>query len=152
MYSLAFADYIAFLGLGSNLGDREEELRRAADALRGTGVVLQQSELYYTMPVDFESDNSFVNQVIAIATPLDPHELLNATQAIESAMGRTQKSHNGIHHDRTIDIDLLRIIRRPAHGEPQEITVSTPDLTIPHPKIGQRPFVSLPLSEITESI
>ena len=135
---------IALLGLGSNLGEREDFLRRAVTELRSrVGIVLQQSELYYSMPVGFNSCNYFVNQVIAIATVLDPYQLLHATQDIERRMGRTLKSHDGIHYDRTIDIDLLRIF-----CEARELRLNTSELILPHPRISERPFVLLPMCEI----
>ena len=141
--------YLALIGLGSNLGNREEHLRLAVSALRGcVGVVLQQSALYYSLPVGFESGNHFVNQVVAVATRLEPCSLLVATQDIERQLGRTEKSHNGIHHDRTIDIDLLRVFEYDSKGDKHEVYIDTPTLTLPHPCIAVRPFVYLPMSEI----
>ena len=148
--------FLAFIGLGSNLGGREANLRLAAEHLRSsTGIVLQQSELYRTLPVDFESGNHFLNQVIALATPLTPEELLSATQEIEKLMGRTQKSHNGIHYDRIIDIDILRMFyiekehSADSRQNVKEITVNSTALTLPHPAINSRPFVYLPLQQIS---
>lgn len=142
--------YIALLGLGSNLGNREENLSCALSELRRrVGIVLQQSELYYSMPVGFESVNYFVNQVVAVATRLSPNELLYATQEIERVMGRTLKSQNGIHHDRIIDIDILKVLFSAEEDEvEEELSLCQPDLILPHPRIMERAFVYLPMSEI----
>ncbi|HBZ34543.1 MAG TPA: 2-amino-4-hydroxy-6-hydroxymethyldihydropteridine diphosphokinase [Bacteroidales bacterium] len=140
--------YLAYLGLGSNIGERELNMLLAIRELKNNvGTILQQSELYYTMPVDFDSENYFVNQVVAIATQLNPHQLLTTTQRIEVLMGRDTKTINGIHRDRIIDIDLLKMFSLCGHNSCQ-ITISDEHLTLPHPKIGLRPFVTLPLLQI----
>ena len=103
------------------------------------GEVDRQSTLLITEPWGFESDNSFVNAAVRCITTLSPFEILHLTQDIERAMGRTVKSSDGQYHDRIIDIDILMY---------DDIHITTPELTLPHPLIKERDFVMIPLSEI----
>ena len=136
---------IAYLGIGTNLGDRNANIRTALSLLHErTGELLRCSAPYHSAPVGFVSDNAFVNVVASFRTPLTPRELLAATQNIERTMGRTEKSVNGQYRDRIIDIDLLLCFAD--NGEP--LTCSTPDLTLPHPRMQERDFVMVPLREI----
>ena len=129
-----------YLGLGSNLGDRQGNISRAyAEIEKLIGTIVRQSALYESEPWGFESDNSFINSVICCETTLSPHEVLKKAQVIERLLGRTQKSVDGHYHDRTIDIDILLY---------DDLTVNEPDLKIPHPLMRQRDFVMKPLSEI----
>ncbi len=129
-----------YLGLGSNLGNKEENIRLAVQLINAeAGQVLRQSSFYYSAPMGFESDNQFVNAVVLIDTELEPLVLLHRLQAIEKAMGREHKSVDGIYQDRIIDIDIL------LYGN---YTIETDELTIPHPHIFARDFVFKPLSEI----
>lgn len=131
-----------YLGLGSNLGDRQGNISRAyAEIEKLIGAIVRQSALYESEPWGFESDNSFINSVICCETTLSPHEVLKKTQSIERLLGRTQKSVDGHYHDRTIDIDILLY---------DDLTVNEPDLKIPHPLMRQRDFVMKPLSEIID--
>ena len=131
-----------YLGLGSNLGDRQGNISRAyAEIEKLIGTIVRQSALYESEPWGFESDNSFINSVICCETTLSPHEVLKKTQSIERQLGRTQKSVDGHYHDRTIDIDILLY---------DDLTVNEPDLKIPHPLMRQRDFVMKPLSEIID--
>ena len=131
-----------YLGLGSNLGDRQGNISRAyAEIEKLIGTIVRQSALYESEPWGFESDNSFINSVICCETTLSPHEVLKKTQSIERELGRTQKSVDGHYHDRTIDIDILLY---------DDLTVNEPDLKIPHPLMRQRDFVMKPLSEIID--
>ena len=84
-------------------------------------------------------DNHFVNAVVACETSLSPLRLLKETQAIEREMGRTQKSVNGVYHDRIIDIDILLY---------DDLRIDYPNLKIPHPLMHQRDFVMIPLAEV----
>ena len=137
-----------YLGLGSNLGDREEHIRKAV-ALIGekVGLVIRQSSLIETEPWGFESENRFLNGVILVETSLTPRQLLRATQKIERSLGRKRKSTDSSlqspdfskYSDRPIDIDILLY---------DDLTVDEPDLKIPHPLMEQRDFVMLPLNEI----
>lgn len=131
-----------YLGLGSNLGDRQGNISRAyAEIEKLIGAIVRQSALYESEPWGFESDNSFINSVICCETTLSPREVLKKTQSIERQLGRTQKSVDGHYHDRTIDIDILLY---------DDLTVNEPDLKIPHPLMRQRDFVMKPLSEIID--
>ena len=132
--------HLVYLGLGSNLGDREEHLRVAIQKIeRLIGTVVRQSAFYVSEPWGFESDNHFVNAVVACETSLSPLRLLKETQAIEREMGRTQKSVNGVYHDRVIDIDILLY---------DDLRIDYPNLKIPHPLMHQRDFVMIPLAEV----
>ncbi|MBQ8989281.1 MAG: 2-amino-4-hydroxy-6-hydroxymethyldihydropteridine diphosphokinase [Prevotella sp.] len=130
-----------FLGLGSNLGDREDTIRRAIALIaERVGQVTRQSSLIETAPWGFESENPFLNAVIRCETDLTPRQLLRVTQRIERRLGRTKKSDDG-YADRPIDIDILLY---------DDLTVSEPDLQIPHPLMHERDFVMKPLTEIQD--
>lgn len=135
-----------YLGLGSNLGDREEHIRKAIALIgESIGLVIRQSSLIETEPWGFESANRFLNSVILVETTLTPRQLLKATQKIERQLGRKKKSTDSCiltpvsYSDRSIDIDILLY---------DDLTVDEPDLKIPHPLMEQRDFVMTPLNEI----
>ena len=133
---------IVYLGLGSNLGNKEQHITTAVKHLeQRVGKVRRLSSLLKTEPWGFTSPHSFVNAAVSIDTILSPHEVLEATQQIERDMGREQKSMNGEYHDRIIDIDILLY---------DDMEVNEKDLTIPHPLMHQRDFVMIPLREIFE--
>ncbi|MBQ7419334.1 MAG: 2-amino-4-hydroxy-6-hydroxymethyldihydropteridine diphosphokinase [Prevotella sp.] len=143
--------HCVYLGLGSNLGDREENIRQAVSLIQERiGKVVRQSSMIETEPWGFESDNRFLNAVILCETEKTPREVLRITQRIEKEMGRKKKtslianSQEPIvrYHDRPIDIDILLY---------DDLTVDEPDLKIPHPLMRQRDFVMIPLNEITNS-
>ena len=141
----------AYLGLGSNLGDREANIRKAISLIgKKVGLVLRQSSLIETEPWGFESANKFLNAVILCETTLTPRQLLKVTQSIERQLGRRKKSSASrlpspsssspvSYSDRPIDIDILLY---------DDLTVDEPDLKIPHPLMQQRDFVMIPLQEI----
>jgi 2-amino-4-hydroxy-6-hydroxymethyldihydropteridine diphosphokinase len=142
-----------YLGLGSNLGDREENICKAISLIdERVGKVLRQSSLIETEPWGFESSNRFLNGVILCETTLSPREVLKATQKIERELGRKKKpkvegqkpTANGQqpranYKDRPIDIDILLY---------DDWKVDEPDLKIPHPLMLERDFVMTPLKEI----
>ena len=131
-----------YLSLGTNLGDREENMHRALQLLNlRVGKLERVSRMIETEPWGFQSENKFLNACCRICTALSPIQLLKATQNIERSLGRTEKSKNGIYHDRLIDIDILYY---------DDLTMKTPQLTIPHPHIREREFVTVPLREIME--
>lgn len=133
---------IVYLGLGSNLGNKEQHITTAVKHLeQRVGKVRRLSSLLKTEPWGFTSPHSFVNAAVSIDTRLSPHEVLEATQQIERDMGREQKSMNGEYHDRIIDIDILLY---------DDMEINEKDLTIPHPLMHQRDFVMIPLREIIE--
>lgn len=135
---------IAYLGIGTNLGDRTANLSRAVALIaEQAGCVLACSSFVKSEPWGFDSENTFLNAVVAIETPHTPHQLLAVTQAIEKSMGRQHKTTNGHYTDRIIDIDIL------LYGN---LTIDTPNLKIPHPHILKRPFVYEPLQEIAPDI
>lgn len=139
--------HTVYLSLGSNLGDKEENLRQAIEKINEkVGAVVRQSSFMTTQPWGFESNNMFVNGAVCCVTSLTPHQLLRVTQKIEREMGRTRKSIVLVdgqpqvdYHDRIIDIDILLY---------DDITVDTPTLKIPHPLMHERDFVMIPLREI----
>ena len=129
----------AFIGIGSNVGDRREFSRRAVLALRNTpGIeVKAASSLYETSPIGGPPQRSFVNLVVKVESKLSARELLDATKDIESKLGREPSDiHWG---PRVVDLDILTF------GDEK---ISEPDLEIPHPRITQRRFVLVPLLEI----
>ena len=129
-----------YLGLGSNLGDKEWNLSEAIRLIgEKVGEVLRQSSFIETEPWGFESENRFLNAVILCQTTKTPREVLEITQQIERDMGRRQKSVSIGYADRTIDIDILLY---------DDLTIDEPDLKIPHPLMYQRDFVMRPLKEI----
>ena len=129
-----------YLSLGTNLGNKKENLTRAIEALSlALGKCVAQSSFIETEPWGFESNNSFLNCVAAFDTDIAPLELLDTTERIERMLGRTQKSQDGNYHDRVIDIDIL------LYGDK---IIESARLTIPHPLMHRRTFVLEPLAEI----
>ena len=143
---------IVYLGIGSNLGHREANLRQTLELLHErVGECLACSSIYRSAPQGFVSENQFANIVAVCQTDQSPMEVLHITQALEREMGRTEKSVNGIYHDRIIDIDLLMAYQGDAqwtNGE--EIVCNTETLTLPHPRMQERDFVMIPLREVEE--
>ncbi len=132
---------VIYLSLGSNLGDREAHLEDACRLLQQrVGQVHQCSKVYYSMPIGYDSNHEYANICARVETSLDVIQVLQVTQSIERELGRTIKNH---YADRTIDIDLL-------FTDP-EIVISTPQLTLPHPRMREREFVLVPLQEINQS-
>ena len=142
-----------YLGLGSNLGDREENMRKAIQLIgEKVGKVTKQSSFIETDPWGYESANRFLNSVILCETSKKPREVLLLTQQIERDLGRKTKRHfkkNDVgstsvetesYSDRPIDIDILLY---------DDLTVDEPDLQIPHPLMQERDFVMIPLKELT---
>jgi 2-amino-4-hydroxy-6-hydroxymethyldihydropteridine diphosphokinase len=126
-----------YLSLGSNLGDREAQLRKALEELQHEGVLLvRKSSIYETEPVDATDQPDFLNLVCQVETTLEPESLLAACQEVESRMGRRRGKSN---EARNIDIDILFYGRR---------IVKKPFLKIPHPAWRRRNFVLIPLTEI----
>ena len=132
---------VAFIGLGSNLGDRAENLKRALQKigkLPKTRVV-KSSTFHETDPVGGPPQGKFLNAAAQLETGLEPLDLLRGLQKIEREMGRpAEHEHWG---PRVIDLDLL------TYGDR---TLNTPELTLPHPRMQERPFVMIPLREITD--
>jgi 2-amino-4-hydroxy-6-hydroxymethyldihydropteridine diphosphokinase len=129
-----------YLGLGSNVGDTEKNLRKAIAALGKLGTITKTSSLYRTEPVGFVDQPWFLNQVVCLETELLPKDLLEKTQEIENDLGRTREIHWG---PRTLDIDILLY---------DNVVLETPELTIPHPHMHERRFVLEPLAEIAPDV
>ena len=134
-----------YLSLGSNLGQREENLRKAIRLIyERVGEVVRQSSFIETEPWGFESDHPFMNAAVLCLTEKSPREVLRLTQQIERDLGKskehaTQRGESSKFHDRPIDIDILLY---------DDLTVDEPDLQIPHPLMYERDFVMIPLKEI----
>jgi 2-amino-4-hydroxy-6-hydroxymethyldihydropteridine diphosphokinase len=128
----------AYLGLGSNLGDRLATLQRAVDLLDAEGVrVTASSRVWETDPVGGPAGQpSFLNAVVEVETDRSPEALLGAGHRVEAALGRVRDVRWG---PRTIDVDVLLY---------DEVTLDDPVLTIPHPRMAERLFVVLPLLDI----
>ena len=127
----------AFLGLGSNLGRREESLARALALLEGSGFrIARQSALYETAPVGGPPQGDFLNQVASGAWDDSPEALLEACLAAERALGRVRLERFG---PRTLDVDVLLI---------DDLVRAAPPPVLPHPRLHERRFVLVPLVEI----
>ena len=132
------------LGLGTNIGEKKENLTRAIEALSlALGNYTALSAFMKTEPWGFDSNNTFLNCVVAFDTTIPPTRLLDITEKIERELGRTTKSTGGTYHDRIIDIDIL------FYGN--EI-IESPRLTIPHPLMHLRDFVLEPLVMIAPDV
>jgi 2-amino-4-hydroxy-6-hydroxymethyldihydropteridine diphosphokinase len=130
-----------YLSLGSNIGDREANLRAAIAALSAVGMrVLRVSSIYETQPVDYLDQAWFLNCVVEGETQSPPLGLLRALRGIESAMGSKKELPKG---PRLLDIDIL------LYGD---ATIDTPELQVPHPRMTQRRFVLVPLAELAPGL
>ena len=129
-----------YLSLGSNVGDRESNLRAAIEQLRQLGEVVQLSSFYETEPVEFTAQPWFLNCAVALRTELMPKLFLAKMLAIEQQMGRRRTQPKG---PRTIDIDILLF---------GSSVISAPQLEVPHPAMHQRRFVLEPLAEIAPDV
>jgi 2-amino-4-hydroxy-6-hydroxymethyldihydropteridine diphosphokinase len=132
---------IVYLGFGSNLGNREGNVREALRLLKESGIGIDRmSSLIETDPVGGPPQGKFLNAAARINTQKSPEELLSTITAIEKTLGRVRREHNG---PRTIDIDILLY---------DDLHMQTPQLTIPHPRMWQREFVLEPLREIAPEL
>ena len=131
---------MVYLGLGSNMGDRQNNLRRALDFLSQRLRVGKVSSMYDTEPVGDVNQPSFLNMVCEAYTKLTPMELLSLAKGIELKLGRAPGKSNA---PRPIDIDILFYGNR---------VVTTPELIIPHPRLTERAFVLIPLVEIAPDL
>jgi len=131
---------IAYIGVGSNVGDREANCRKAFELLADTGRVISVSSMYRTEPVGYKEQEDFINAVVSIETDLSARELLDACRAIEGRLGRKRTLRWG---PRTIDLDIL------LYGDQ---IMNQPHLVIPHPLMTTRKFVLVPLVEIAPEV
>ena len=126
-----------YLGLGSNLGDRQKNIREAVSFLQKNAVAIEKiSTIIETKPIGGPPQDKYLNAVIKCQTDLSPIQLLTVIQKIEKNLGRQRAIVNG---PRTIDIDILLYGR---------LRISSAQLLIPHPRMSSRDFVMLPLKEI----
>jgi len=132
---------IAYLSLGSNLGDRARNLQDGVAALGEWGVrIVKASSIYETEPVDYLDQPWFLNGVLQAETELDPLPLLRVLRKIEAALGSQKLIPKG---PRLIDLDILLFGQR---------TIDTPELQVPHPRMLSRRFVLVPLAEIAPNL
>jgi GTP cyclohydrolase-4 len=131
---------IAYLGLGSNLGEREENLRRALALLSQRMNLDEVSSIYETEPVGYREQPLFLNMVCRITTSLSPEDLQYFAKETETRMGRIPSFPNA---PRILDIDILFY---------DDKIVETQSLTIPHPRLKDRAFVLIPLAEIAPDL
>ena len=135
------SEHTAYVALGSNLGDKEANLRRALELVQQRGVeVVKTSSFICTEPYGVTDQPQFLNGVCEVRTSLDPLELLQTLLEIEQEMGRVRLRHWG---ERNIDLDLLLY---------EDVVMDTPELILPHPDMQNRDFVLLPLAEIAPEL
>lgn len=132
--------HLIFLSLGTNLGDRVVNLRNAILNLAPKVTVTRQSSIYETEPWGYPDQPAFLNQVVKADTSLEPLELLAFCKEIEILVGRQETFRFG---PRVIDLDILFY---------DNLTMDTPKLTIPHPRVTERAFVLIPLAEIAPDL
>ena len=133
-----------YISLGTNLGDKEQNLRTAVHKIEERiGKIVSLSAFYATAPWGFSSEHTFLNAAACVETLLPPLSVLHLTQEIEREIGRTHKSVGGVYSDRVIDIDLL------LYGDR---VLDTPELKLPHPLMHERRFVMEPLAEIAPDL
>jgi 2-amino-4-hydroxy-6-hydroxymethyldihydropteridine diphosphokinase len=133
---------LAYIGIGSNLGDKLDNCRRAVEAIvaDGRNRLVQRSPFYCTEPVGKKDQEWFVNGVVLVDTPMTPGELLDFLLSLEKKMGRIRRERWG---PRVIDLDILFY-----GGE----VVETAGLRIPHPRLHERRFVLVPLQDIAPGL
>lgn len=131
----------AYINLGSNIGDRRSTIERAVAAIEADlGVRARRSQWVESEPWGFDSPNRFVNLGIAVDIDLEPIELLRRLQTVEKSIDpSSHRDAEGRYIDRVIDIDLIAV---------DHLVVDTPELTLPHPRMKERPFVMGPLLEL----
>lgn len=133
-------NHIVYLALGSNLGNREENLKQAIASLSPQMVVKEKSHVYETPPWGYEDQPRFLNQVLKAQTYVQPEQLLKHIKRLEVALGRKATFRNG---PREIDIDILMY---------DDLVLNTSILTLPHPHMHERGFVLLPLMDIAPDL
>ena len=135
-----FEPVTVYLGLGSNMGNRQDNLDRALDLLSQRLSLRQVSSIYDTEPVGNTNQPRFLNLVCQVDTRLSPMELLTLAKGIELKLGRAGGKHNA---PRPVDIDILFFGNQ---------VIETPELVVPHPRLTERAFVLIPLAEIAPDL
>jgi 2-amino-4-hydroxy-6-hydroxymethyldihydropteridine diphosphokinase len=130
----------AYLSIGTNLGDKEENLKHCLKHLQEAEILVEKvSSIFYSKPLGFQSEHDFLNLCTRIKTVLPPLLLLDLVKNIELNMGRKNPSLHGVYQDRIIDIDIIFF---------NNLSMQDERLTLPHPHWNLRPFVYLPLLEL----
>lgn len=133
--------HTAYIGIGSNLGNREEHCNEAIQRMAERGIgITARSSMHETEPWGVRDQPNFINMAVQVRTDLEPRALLDRLKAIERDMGRTGGTHWG---PRIIDLDILLY---------EERAINEPGLTIPHPNLHERDFVLRPLAEIAPAL
>ena len=134
---------LAYVALGSNLGDSRAHLQYAMASLHAlpTTALIARSRIYRTPPWGITNQPDFLNAAVCLRTSLNPHALLQALQVIESAAGRTRGAQRW--GPRTLDLDLLHV---------EGVVLDDPQLRLPHPRIAERAFVLLPLNDLAPTL
>lgn len=131
------------LNIGSNLGDREGNLRRAIAMLSALGSACSVSSIVESEPWGFDGVNTFLNVGVMLESDMEPLEMLHHCQAIERKLGsKSHRDSEGNYVDRLVDIDIILA---------GDLVINTPELTVPHPRMHERDFVMKPLQELLES-
>ena len=130
------------LALGSNLGNREDNLSKSISLIgKKIGAVTKISKYFENDPIGFDSKNTFINLCIKVETAKEPHRILKELKSIEKSLGRKKTKKE--YEDRPLDIDIILF---------NELIIKSDELIIPHPKYTSRPFVLVPMCEIGDYI
>lgn len=129
---------VIYLSLGSNIGNRKENLLKAVKLIQKNSINSKVSNIYETEPIGYKDQNDFLNCALRIETNIEPKKLIKKTQEIEKELLRKKTFEKG---PRTIDIDIIEIVNYEINSE---------ELTIPHPGYKKRLFVLIPLLEVVE--
>lgn len=132
--------HTVYIALGTNLGDRESNLRAAIEAMPPQVIVLAESHIYETPPWGYEDQPAFLNMVIKGETGLEPEALLKYLKQLEVELGRESNFRWG---PRLIDLDILFY---------DDLVINTPPLVIPHPRLHERAFVLVPLADVAPDV
>jgi 2-amino-4-hydroxy-6-hydroxymethyldihydropteridine diphosphokinase len=133
-------NHIAYLALGSNLGNRLSHLKNAISNLTPQMEVKKKSLVYETPPWGYADQPPFLNQVVMVMTYLDPDSLLSHLKRLETVLGREPTFENG---PRVIDVDILFY---------DDVIINSPPLVIPHPRLHTRAFVLVPLNDLAPDL
>jgi len=133
-------EHIIYLALGTNIGERLENLRESINRLAPQIRVLTESRIYETEPWGFADQPAFLNMAISAETNLSPRGLLDCLKELETRLGRVPNFRNG---PRLIDVDILFY---------DDLILDTPGLVIPHPRLHERSFVLVPLLDIAPEL
>ncbi len=132
-----------YISLGTNLGNKPQNLKKACDLIsKQIGIIQQKSSIYETEPWGYDSFNNFLNQVVEVKTEITPRKLLHNLLVIEEIMGRSRNSSKN-YQDRIIDLDILLY---------DNLIMQNDELNLPHAKMHERKFALEPLVEINQGL